>query len=225
MSKNGTKNQPSSFLDTTDKLDFLKKFSHEALSEIQLENAVGKLECYEELLIKWNKQFNLVAPSTIHDIWQRHFVDSLQLLPFLPEEKTHILDLGSGAGFPALPMAICSHHQFTLVDMNLKKTTFLNKVKTELALENVDVFQGRIETLDSQNYGILSSRALASLTQLLEYAEILLDKSGFCLFLKGEQFEKELTEAQNYWKIKFELKESLTHDKSVIVKITDFSKK
>lgn len=177
-----------------------------------------QLEQYEALLEKWAAKFNLVGKSTLQEIWLRHFLDSVQLLPHLPAQQCNIADIGSGAGFPAIPLALNSDHEYSLIESNGKKVTFLEIVKAQLDLHNVRLFNERIEN-HKEKYQIVTSRALANLDDLLHYSKSLLHENGMCLFLKGRNYQKELTEAQKTWTINYEIFESITDKESVILKI------
>lgn len=159
------------------------------ISAIDLEE---KLKIYEELLLKWSNSLNLVAKSTLEDIHSRHFEDSLQLIPFLsPEDK--ILDLGSGAGFPGMVLAICGYN-VTLVDSDQKKCVFLENVSRETNTE-VAIVCSRIESyMPTKTFDIISARGVASLSKLITLSERFVQKEYTKgLFLKGENVDLELS--------------------------------
>lgn len=145
-----------------------------------------KLQIYASLLIKWNKVYNLTAITKIEEIAYKHFLDSLLVLPYLQGKE--ILDIGSGAGLPGIPLALsCPESFFTLVDTNSKKARFLRQVVTELALSNVDVAQTRIETYRPQKkFDTVLARAFAATTVIVEAAQCLLAPEGQILAMKGK---------------------------------------
>ena len=165
------------------------------------------LNLYEELLKKWQSKVNLIAPSTVSDIVSRHFLDSIRLIEALnpQDQNKKIIDIGTGAGFPGMVLAAMGFSQITLLDSDMKKTIFLQEVARHLGL-NVKICNERIEQHAQKNsYDIVVSRACAPLTQLFTYAENLIKPEGLCYFLKGENYQKELTEAQEKWHILYEV--------------------
>tara|TARA_Y100001001_G_C8003821_1_gene307275 strand:+ start:927 stop:1550 length:624 start_codon:yes stop_codon:yes gene_type:complete len=157
-----------------------------------------KLELYEALLVKWQKAINLVAPSTLPHIWHRHILDSLQLVPFLPEGCKTIVDIGSGAGFPALVLAIARPYiQVTCIESDLKKAQFLQNVSRETNA-NLTVLNERIERVQLGTApDLVTARALSSLDQLCAYMQGLGAVRG--LFLKGENVEQEIERARTLY--------------------------
>lgn len=165
------------------------------------------------LLSQWNRKINLVSPNALSDYWLRHALDSWQLAAFLPKdvaEPLKILDLGSGAGFPGLAMAIAvkarnaqaGQGHVTLVESAGKKANFLRTVIRELSLP-ATVWAARAEDLavSSPNdaYDIITARAFAPLPRLLTYAQPFWSAETKALLLKGQSATDELTEARKYW--------------------------
>ena len=158
-----------------------------------------KLSLYVDLLQKWQVRFNLVGPSTLQNIWRRHMLDSSRLFPYITKGVGSVLDLGSGAGFPGLVLSIMGLSNVVLLESNRKKCAFLKEVIRETACDTT-VFNGRVEKyskLRSAQY--VTSRALASLDDLLIMSYPLLGYGGRCLFLKGVRYEEELTLATKKW--------------------------
>lgn len=154
---------------------------------------LARLELYAELLIKWNRAINLVGPATLPDLWRRHMLDSAQLLRLLPEKPDlSVADLGSGAGFPGLVLALCNIGKVHLVEADQKKATFLRQVLRETGA-TAEIHCCRIETLSDLQVDLVTARALAPLSDLVTYAAPLLKADGCCLFLKGRGVEDELT--------------------------------
>jgi 16S rRNA (guanine527-N7)-methyltransferase len=158
------------------------------------------LERFVALLGEWQQTHNLVSPASLPEVWTRHIADSLQLLEFAPDFREWV-DLGSGAGFPGLAVAIASkarlERHFTLVESNLKKAAFLRAAIRETGA-NANVAAERIETHTPKMAGradIVSARALAPLKDLLKLAAPYLKADGTMLFLKGRDFAQEIEAA------------------------------
>lgn len=177
----------------------------------------ARLEIYAALLVKWQKKINLVAASSLSDMWWRHFYDSAQLLDYIPDRKARIVDLGAGAGFPGLVLACMGCSAVTLVESDLRKTLFLKEVARQTGVE-VTVLNSRIEDL-ALEADIITARALAPLDQLLDYARPLLSDKGKCLFLKGESSAQEITLAQKKHQFTAQNHISRTDEKARIVEI------
>ena len=189
---------------------------------------MDRLLAYAALLIKWNPKINLVAKSTIPDIWHRHIADSAQLWVLAPRGAKTWVDIGSGAGFPGLVIAAIAAEKapdltMTLVESDRRKSVFLQSAAREMGI-TVKVITKRIEQLESQNADILSARALSSLTQLLEFTEKHRKPCGVCLFPKGARVDSELTEASSCWHMAYETFPSMTDPDAVILRIGEFKR-
>lgn len=189
-----------------------------------LEKAKPELEQYILLLKKWQKAVNLVSNSTLDDIWMRHIVDSAQLYPLIPETARVLIDMGSGAGFPALVLAILNKvlngnlEQIILIESDIKKTLFLKEVIRTLNL-SVEVINKRIETILDIQADVLTARALADFQTLLLLGKNFMKSDTVCLFLKGETSEKEIKDCQIPCQIK-KIK-SITNSNSSILITTE----
>ena len=175
----------------------------------------ARLDAYVALLMQWQAKTNLVASSTLPQLWTRHIADSLQLLPLAPDAKVWV-DLGSGGGFPGVVLACALMERpgaaVHLAERNAKKAAFLREAlritgatgTVHLADigDYVDSFPGKADCV--------TARALAPLHQVVGFAEPLMRKGAKALFLKGQDVEAELTEATKYWKIEPRLHPSLT---------------
>lgn len=172
----------------------------------------AQLDTYAALLVEQQRILNLVGPATIPKLWHRHMLDSAQLLDHVPGTASDVLDLGSGAGFPALVMAILRPElRVTAVESRAKKCRFLEQVVNATGLgARVTVLNARVEALPSKPYSIISARALASLSQLLDWG--LRFQSGRTLWLlpKGRSVEQEIAEAKRIFRFGYALKPSLT---------------
>lgn len=181
---------------------------------------MADLERFRELLAEWNGRMNLVGPSALAEFWLRHAYDSAQLLGFAPAAKTWA-DLGAGAGFPGVVLAILRKDQggmVHLVDSLLKRCRFLSAVAEDLVLP-VEVHHARGETWKRKGVDILTARALAPLPRLLIYAEPMLKAGATGLFLKGRDVEAELTEARKSWTFRHDLTPSLSDPEGRVLKL------
>jgi len=172
---------------------------------------LDNLSVYLELLAKWQKSINLVGPKTLADAWRRHVLDSAQLFNHIKKPTDLIFDLGSGAGFPGLVVAIMGAKNVVLMESNQKKCSFLGEVIRQTAC-SATVFNGRIEDYPEQhtaNY--VTARALAPLDELCAWSYRLLVPEGKSLFLKGESYEQELTLCQKKWNMDLQIHPSLSN--------------
>ena len=149
-----------------------------------------------DLLIRWNRAYNLTGTSDPREILQRHLLDSLSILPFLQGDR--VLDIGTGAGLPGVPLAICCpEREFHLLDSNGKKMRFLFEVKTRLRLSNLVLIHGRAEDYRyEQGFDTVLSRAVASLGDLVRLSAPLLGPTGCMLAMKGKLAASELAEVE-----------------------------
>jgi 16S rRNA (guanine527-N7)-methyltransferase len=184
----------------------------------------ARLDRYLALLREWQAKTNLVAPSTLAQLWTRHVADSLQLLKFAPSAKTWV-DLGSGGGFPGIVLACALAEtpgaMVHLIERNNKKAAFLRealRVTSAPGLVHAEGIEDTVETLQTP-IDCVTARALAPLHQLIGFAEPLVRKGAKALFLKGQDVEAELTEATKYWNIRPNLHSSLTGGQGWIVEL------
>jgi 16S rRNA (guanine527-N7)-methyltransferase len=165
----------------------------EALGVPVPEAAPAMLLAYLQLLAKWNRQFNLTAVRDIEQMLPKHLLDSLTAVPYL--RGARVLDIGSGAGLPGLPLAIvCPELEFTLLDSNGKKARFLRQAVHELALPNVTVVHGRVEAFHpDRKFDTLIARALAALPDMLTRCTHLLGPDTVLVAMKGAVPSAELS--------------------------------
>jgi 16S rRNA (guanine527-N7)-methyltransferase len=200
--------------------DFARRF---AVSRETLE----RLKTYAGLLEQWQKTMNLVAPSTLPDVWNRHFADSAQLLALAPPDAKTWLDLGSGAGFPGLVLALMlaarDGAKVTLIESDTRKAAFLAEVARQTGV-SVDICRERIEKAATQAklmaIDVITARALAPLPRLLELAAPWFSSQTVGLFLKGREAQSEVEAAQRHWEFAVALHPSLTdkHGRIIVIR-------
>jgi 16S rRNA (guanine527-N7)-methyltransferase len=193
---------------------------------------LDRLATYEALLKTWQRTINLVAPSTLDDVWHRHFADSAQLVPLAPADAKIWVDVGSGAGFPGLVAAIMlaekGQCRVALVESDSRKAAFLGEVarKTGVAVE---IVAARIEKITTQDkFGpidVLSARALAPLDKLLELVAPMFSANTTALLLKGRDAFLEIEEAQKNWSFDAALTPSLTESEARVAAIRNLQVK
>ena len=163
--------------------------------DLDLDNEkVEQLVQYLQLLDKWNKAYNLSGIKEVQRMVAYHLLDSLAIVPHI--DGNIILDVGTGAGLPGIPLAICfPEKRFLLLDSNGKKTRFLFQVKIELGLDNVEVFHNRLETFQSQEQiDIVLCRAYATLAKVVSQCGHLMKADCRLLAMKGQFPEEEIVE-------------------------------
>ncbi len=175
-----------------------------------------KFERYANMLREWSGRMNLVAPSTLCDIENRHIADSAQLADVLPTDA-EIIDLGSGAGFPGVVLAILGW-RVTCIESIGKKVSFLTAVKEDLGLDNLTIYHGRVEDFvrhlpAKSDKFVFTARAFASLTKIMDYVA----HTKYRLFLlKGREIQTEVDEAKRKYKFEYDLIPSKTGDGFII---------
>jgi len=181
---------------------------------------VARFETYAALLQKWQRRINLVASSTLADIWERHFLDSAQLFALLPEQTETLVDLGSGAGFPGMVLAMMGVPDVHLVESDQRKAAFLREV-ARVADVSLTIHACRIESVPPLVADVVTARALAGLPQLLEMAAPFITRKTLCLFPKGQNVEAELTEAHKMWFIQVSRYPSITDPHAVVLALRE----
>jgi len=180
----------------------------------------SRLDQYVEVLLRWQNTLNLVAPSTLHELWTRHIADSLQLLALAPQARVWV-DFGSGGGFPGLPIALAGRPgtRVHLIESNGKKAAFLRDAARKTGA-GVVVHQERIEKFGescTESVHAVTARALAPLKILCDQAFPLIHRGAVGLFPKGQHVDAELTAAAKYWRLKAGRVPSKTSPKSSII--------
>lgn len=178
---------------------------------------LARLSTYATLLKDWQKTINLVSPGTLPQVWHRHFADSAQLWPLIPDGAQRALDLGSGAGFPGLVLAILlaekGQCRMTMIESDSRKAAFLREVARQCGVA-VDILCSRIELASTHDkvgkVDVISARALAPLDRLIGLAEPFFSSHTKGLFLKGREVEREVEEARRHWFFQLTLEPSRT---------------
>jgi len=195
-----------------------------------VEAVAADLESYAKLLTKWQSVQNLVSRETLAQIWTRHFADSLQVLRLMTDNDRLCLDIGSGGGFPALPMAIASKgldRRFVLIEPTARKVSFLRTVARELDL-NVTVIGRRCDQVDSRETGapdVITSRALAAMPQLCAWMAPFFGPNSRALLHKGREHVEELAESGAQWHHDVLVGISDTDPGGVILTVTNLRRK
>jgi 16S rRNA (guanine527-N7)-methyltransferase len=183
------------------------------------------LESFATLLRKWNAVQNLVSRETEATLWERHIVDSIQILPLLRRADERILDIGSGGGLPAIPLAIAlkgGPARFQLVEPITKKVAFLRQAIRELGL-SAQVHAGRSDDFDSRetSYDVITSRALAALPTLLGLIHPFFGPETRAILHKGRDYARELEESRLAWNFDVVLTDSATETGAVLLQISN----
>lgn len=186
---------------------------------------------WENLLTHWNKSINLVQKGTLEQFWGRHAYDSAQICAHIPDQAKSCLDLGSGAGFPGLAVAIglkqsgeARGAHVDLVESNGKKCSFLRAVIRQLGLP-AKVLQRRAENLPQTPYDVISARAFAPLPRLLDYAAPFWGTHTTGVFLKGRQYEGEIKQALYNYEFDTQVFDSLSSEDGKILVITGLKRR
>jgi 16S rRNA (guanine527-N7)-methyltransferase len=177
-----------------------------------------KLEAYVGLLRAENRRQNLVANSTLQDVWERHIFDSAQLLRFEPGVEAAWVDIGSGAGLPGIVIACLAHGPVTLIEPRRLRADFLHKVAESLELR-ASILCAKVERVEG-TFDVITARAVASLSQLLKISAHLSTRNTVWALPKGRSAVLELSEARRAWQGEFHVEQSVTDPESSIVVAT-----
>ena len=203
--------------------NFIKKYnvSRETLK---------KLSRFIDILKAWQAKMNLVSNNSLGEIWTRHVADSFQLYQYLNSDAKTVYDIGSGAGFPAIVLAIASlvdnrPTNFTLIESITKKTLYLNDVKNALDLKNVQILNARSENLKLPAADFITARAVANLNKLFGLSYPLINKNTVLIFPKGKSFAQELADAEKNWLFDVDIKANEIEQEGVVLIISNLRKK
>ena len=177
-----------------------------------------KLDCYVQLLIKWQARINLISSKTLPEIWHRHILDSAQLVSYLPKTPSVILDMGSGAGLPGVILAILTRHQLHLVESDSRKIAFMRTALRETGTSAI-LHEQRMETVPALRPDIITARAVAHLSQLINLASGQHHEKIEYLFLKGREAKQELTTLPACPKMDAECLPSMTDSQASIIRL------
>lgn len=184
---------------------------------------LDRLKAYAALLAEWQARMNLLAAGEAEELWRRHMLDSAQLVPIAPEDATQWADLGSGAGFPGLVVAVILADRpgmhMSLIESNARKAAFLRE-SVRITGAPASVLNARAEALAPLNAEIVTARALSPLPELLELLERHGAPGGIGLFLKGKDVAHELTEARKAWTFAVDMLPSQTDPGGTILRIS-----
>jgi 16S rRNA (guanine527-N7)-methyltransferase len=184
---------------------------------------LARLSAYLALLESWSTRLNLVGRSTLADPWRRHILDSAQLLPLVPAPAKSLVDLGSGAGFPGLVLAILGVPGVALIEADSRKCAFLREAARVTAAP-ITIHARRIEAVPAHSIDVVTARGLAPLDRLLALAAPFLGPETVCLFLKGERVAQELTVARRAWKMTASCHASLSDPRGVVLKVSEIAR-
>lgn len=180
--------------------DYIQIFTDD---QIELsEKQISQFEKYYELLVEWNEKINLTAITEKEMVYHKHFLDSLSLRRIFKNEPLTLLDVGSGAGFPSIPMKILFPEiRVTIIDALNKRINFLNILCNELSIE-VELIHGRAEEFDKKNhFDFVTARAVANLTMLSELCIPFVKKNGYFISMKGPKYKEEINACTNAFSI------------------------
>lgn len=182
---------------------------------------IEALEQYRLLTLKWNKSINLISSTTESKFWSRHIHDSLQLMNYIESTGIHLIDAGSGAGFPGIVLSIAGIRNVTLIESDIRKSAFLYHA-SKISNNKVQIINQRIEnvTLDCD---VFASRAFAPLHKIFDYGKNITVRDKY-LLLKGMDYQKEINEAQKKWSFCYKVHDSLTSENGKILEISDVKK-
>jgi len=176
-----------------------------------------RLECFVELLKKWQKTINLISDSTISDVWIRHIIDSIQLYDHITDDA--VVDIGSGAGFPGMILAILGIKNMTLVESDTRKTSFLREA-ARVTNTTVTIINKRAEEISLGEFSIVTARGCASILSLFNMLQNTLNNSHNILLLKGKNYINEIKEAQKEWSFDCKATPSITDNEGVVLSLT-----
>ncbi len=195
----------------------------EALGKSVSRETLDRLSAYEALLKSWQARSNLIGPSTVEFIWHRHFFDSAQILPLLPLSTRILVDIGSGAGFPGLVLAILGVPEVHLIESDQRKAIFLGEA-ARVTGTNVSIHAARAENLGHIKADAVTARALAPLPKAVELALPFMAENTVCFFHRGRTYEQDLTATRKIWHMSVKSFRSRTDESGAILRIGALSR-
>ena len=196
------------------KEDVIKIFNLKRAETIALNQFILELK-------KINSSRNLVGKSTLLNPWDRHICDSLQIMSFIKNKNSSILDMGTGAGLPGIVLSILGYKKITMIDSRKKKTEFVKQIIEKLGLK-AKIINSRLEDMQLPPFQYITSRALASLDKLLNYSLFFSNDKTRLIFLKGKNVNIEILEAKKKFFFDYKIYESKSSGGGFVVKIKDF---
>lgn len=189
---------------------------------------LARFDAYEAVLRHWQSTINLVGKGTLSDVWRRHFLDCGQLIRHLPPRYDALYDIGSGAGFPGLVLALLGAHDVSLIESDQRKCAFLREA-ARVTAARISILSHRVESLQPPAGGwpahrVIVARAVAPLEVLLDSARGLIDSKTHCVMLKGVNAEAELAKARAHWSFRLRTAPSLSEPRGVILMISDLAR-
>jgi len=211
-------------MDRSSQIDTFSRFTRVS------RETITSLKLYEYLLVKANKNLNLIGSSTINQIWDRHFLDSFQVIDFIDENSNSLIDLGSGAGFPGLIIAIIAKERkipikIKLIEKSPKKVKFLKEVIKELNLNVVVINQNVLEEEIKLTGDVLVARAFKPIKIILQLIHNKAENWKKIFIFLGKTGQKELDEASKNWDIEYKQRVSVTSKDSFVLEINKLKKK
>ena len=182
---------------------------------------VEKLKIFQRLVIKWNKAVNLISDNSIQDFWQRHILDSLQLMQYIYDKEIHLIDIGSGSGFPGMVLSIAGLAKVSLIESDLRKCIFLEKV-AKISDNNVQIINRRIEKVE-MDCNILTCRAFSNLSTIFNCVKNISVQEKF-LLLKGQNYLTEVVKAKENWSFDYLIHQSITFREGKILEVSNLTK-
>ena len=188
-----------------------------------------RLELYAALLKQWNPRINLVSLDSLRDLWRRHFADSAQLYKVIPDYDGALVDIGSGAGFPGLVLAIMGLANVHLIEANTRKCTFLSEVARRtncpVTIHNIRLGDEAEPAIQLPKAEIVTARAVSQLVNVLDIAYPLMYDRTCCIFHKGSRVDEELKIAQERWRFEFERIASVSDTSGTILRMSNIRRR
>ena len=184
---------------------------------------MDRCKVFVDLLLDWNQRINLIGRSTVKEVWHRHMLDSAQLMDHLPENTKTLVDLGSGAGFPGLVLALLGVPDVHLIESTGKKAAFLRAAAAETGL-TLTIHNARIEDTEPFPADVVTARALAPLDKLIGYGHRFSGPGTCHIYLKGLHVEDELTQAHKIWKMQVDRTPSTTDPRGSVLFVREVSR-
>ncbi len=179
------------------------------------------LKKYQSLSLKWNKSINLFSSNTENEFWQRHILDSLQLIKYIDNFNVHLIDVGSGGGLPGIVLSIAGVNNVTLIESDVRKSIFLLQA-SKISSNKVKVINKRVEDI-KLDCDILTSRAFTNLEQIFSYTQNINVRNKY-LLPKGEKYQQEINDAKKNWSFCHLTHDSTTSKNSKIIEIKLYGK-